>query len=324
MNYWWVNQKQTYRHEIGNGDGYMWSPKRQSDGNRHFSYEFMKGVMPGDVVFSYANSLIIALGVAQTHCYTFPKPTEFGNAGGNWSNEGWKVDVKYTKLSNPIRTIDRIGEIRHLLPKNFSPIRPQNGHANQAYLFQIDRPFALKLASMIDHHAVRLIDQDTVMAESNIDAIVDKHILEWENRVQAQLENDQSLNETEKKTLITARVGQGKFRKELLKREQMCRVTGVDRSEHLRASHIKPWRSSINQEKLDPENGFMLTPTIDHLFDKGFISFEDSGELLLSDKVDRLNMQKLGVIDRAEKIRTPSISSNKKQYLEWHRQNILL
>ena len=39
MNYWWVNQKQTYRHEIGGG--YMWSPKKQQDGKQHFSYEYM-------------------------------------------------------------------------------------------------------------------------------------------------------------------------------------------------------------------------------------------------------------------------------------------
>ena len=104
----------------------------------------------------------------------------------------------------------------------------------------------------------------------------------------------------------------------------MCRVTGVDKSEHLIASHIKPWRSSKNTEKLDPENGFMLTPTIDHLFDKGFISFENNGELILSNNADRSVMNKLGVIDRPEQIYVPTISSDKKYYLGWHRDNILL
>jgi putative restriction endonuclease len=65
MNFWWVNQKRTYRHEIG--EGYMWSPKRQQDGNKHFSYEYMKHVQPGDIIFSYANAAIIALGIASTH-----------------------------------------------------------------------------------------------------------------------------------------------------------------------------------------------------------------------------------------------------------------
>jgi putative restriction endonuclease len=49
------------------------------------------------------------------------------------------------------------------------------------------------------------------------------------------------------------------------------------------ASHIKPWCESTNEERLNGENGLLLTPSIDHLFDRGFISFEDNGELLISD-----------------------------------------
>jgi len=324
MNYWWVNQKQTYRHEIGDGDGYLWSPKKQSNGKTNFSYEYMKSVLPGDIVFSYAKSSIIAIGVAQTHCYSFPKPIEFCSAGLNWSQEGWKVDVKYTKLLNPVRTIDRISQITHLLPRKYSPISSTTGHGNQAYLFKIDRPLAIALANMIDNHAIQLISQETVRSETNIDSIVDMHIWEWEERIELQLENDTSLNATERKTLINARVGQGRFRRKLLAREKVCRVTGVDKSEHLVASHIKPWRSSENAEKVDPENGFMLTPTIDHLFDKGFISFENNGELILSDNADRSSMRKLGVIERLEKIYVPAMSTDKKHYLQWHRENILL
>lgn len=55
---------------------------------------------------------------------------------------------------------------------------------------------------------------------------------------------------------------------------------------HLRASHIKPWRASSTFEKLDGNNGLLLSPHIDHLFDQGFISFTDDGILLISSKVD--------------------------------------
>jgi len=51
VRYWWVNQKQTHRHEIAGG--YLWSPKRRSDGGRNQFYENMKEVAPGDRVFSY-------------------------------------------------------------------------------------------------------------------------------------------------------------------------------------------------------------------------------------------------------------------------------
>jgi putative restriction endonuclease len=64
--------------------------------------------------------------------------------------------------------------------------------------------------------------------------------------------------------------------------ENRCRVTGVNNPVHLVGSHCKPWRDSSNEERLDGENGLLLRPTIDHLFDRGFIGFENSGELIVS------------------------------------------
>ncbi|WP_216840954.1 HNH endonuclease signature motif containing protein [Acidobacterium sp. S8] len=58
--------------------------------------------------------------------------------------------------------------------------------------------------------------------------------------------------------------------------ERFCRVTKVENPLHLRASHCKPWRDLSNEERLNGENGLLLTPTIDHLSDRGFISFEDA------------------------------------------------
>ena len=220
MNYWWANQKQTHSHEIGFGEGYLWSPKKQSNGNTNFSYEYMKSILPSDIIFSYAKSSIIAIGVAQTHCYSFPKPVKFGVAGLNWSQEGWKINVKYTRLQNPVRTIDRIKDFKHLLPNKYSPINPITGYGNQAYLFKIDRELALFLANMIDYHAVQLVNQEMVSSENTIDSIVDMHIQEWEDRIELQLENDASLKATQRTTLIRARVGQGRFRKELFAREK--------------------------------------------------------------------------------------------------------
>ena len=72
MRYWWVNQNQTYRHEVpGN---YLWSPKRKANGDRNPFYDFMREVAPGDVVFSFADTLIRAVGIANSHAYEAPKP----------------------------------------------------------------------------------------------------------------------------------------------------------------------------------------------------------------------------------------------------------
>src|SRR4249920_2952544 len=61
MRYWWVNQNQTYQHEVGGN--YLWSPKRNANGHRNPSYDFMREVAPGDVVFSFADALIKAISI---------------------------------------------------------------------------------------------------------------------------------------------------------------------------------------------------------------------------------------------------------------------
>jgi hypothetical protein len=322
LNYWWVNQKQTHSQEIG--DGYMWSPKRQQDGKPHFSYEYMKHIQPGDIIFSYANATILAIGVARTHCYSFPKPLEFSRVGFNWSNEGWKVDVNYRKVANPVRTMDYIQSLRHLLPGSKSPMQHATGKANQAYLFQIDKPLALALAHYIDAQTVDLVNGSFISENSEQSNTVDFHIENWENRIEEDILSSTEIPEIEKQTLVRARRGQGQFRDFLLAREKRCRITGVDRPEHLIASHIKPWRSADNQERLHPENGFMLTPSIDHLFDKGFISFEDNGSILLAGVADRDALERLGVIGKGAPTNIGSLSNGQKQFLDWHRDFILL
>lgn len=81
------------------------------------------------------------------------------------------------------------------------------------------------------------------------------------------------IKDTEKSTLISARVGQGKFRKGLIDYWNGCALTGFSDTRFLVASHIKPWRNSENNERLDQFNGLLLLPNIDKAFDLGFVSF---------------------------------------------------
>ncbi len=302
----------------------MWSPKRQQDGRRHFSYDYMKHIQPGDIVFSYANAAIIAIGVARTYCYSFPKPAEFGRAGINWSDEGWKVNVNYRRLAPPVRTMDHIESLRRSLPPIKSPIQHDTGKANQAYLFEIEKPLAQALARLIDASTVDLVRGMYVADRSDHVDTIDSHIDAWENIIEKEILSATNIPETEKQTLVKARRGQGKFREALLTHENRCRVTGVDRPEHLIASHIKPWRSADNEERLNPENGFMLTPSIDHLFDKGFISFENNGSILLADVADRKALKRMGVIGEKAPSNIGKLSEGQRHFLEWHRDEILL
>lgn len=124
---------------------------------------------------------------------------------------------------------------------------------------------------------------------------------------------------TERKGLVTSRVGQGYYRHEILQRfGSKCAVTGADSEELLIASHIVPWRDSNEFERLDVNNGILLSPTYDALFDKHLISFSNDGEILLSASVKHDLFEALGITG-AEKI---LIFDGMKAYLERHRENL--
>jgi putative restriction endonuclease len=97
----------------------------------------------------------------------------------------------------------------------------------------------------------------------------------------------------------------------------------VNREEHLRASHCKPWRDATNEERLDGENGLLLTPSIDHLFDRGFIAFEDSGQVIVSPVAHRESLLRMGIQpDSPPKVGI--FSSGQRRFLQFHRDNVLL
>lgn len=115
MRYWWVNHKQTFRYEFrGN---YIWSPKTKRGGKPNPFYETMREVAPGDIVFSYASGAIQGFGVAQTHCYTSPRPNEFGHIGEVWDEIGWRVDVHFVPIRPSLRPADHMVALAPVLPK---------------------------------------------------------------------------------------------------------------------------------------------------------------------------------------------------------------
>jgi predicted restriction endonuclease len=129
------------------------------------------------------------------------------------------------------------------------------------------------------------------------------------------IESDSTLTETMRATLIQARLGQGKFRGKLLKRYGgKCSVTGVAFPELLRASHIKPWARSTNDERLDRENGLLLLPNLDLLFDRGYITFDKNGAVRISRALDQGARHLLGPVKNL--LVRPS--ARQREYLEFH------
>jgi hypothetical protein len=131
--------------------------------------------------------------------------------------------------------------------------------------------------------------------------------------------SDESTSPTEKESLINARVGQGAFRSGVLELwDDRCSVTGSSTLEAIRASHIKPWRESTDEERLDPSNGLPLVASLDALFDAGLISFESSGSLIVSPKLKTSEQQIFGLSERSLTKRPPE---NTAEYLAYHRNH---
>ena len=301
----------------------LWSPKRKANGERNAFYESMREVAPGDIVFSFRDTRVAALGIARPYCYESPKPTEFGSIGGNWGPVGWKVEVAFRELANRVRPKDHIVELRALLPAKYSPLRPTGDGLQSVYLTEISATLASALYRLIGNEASQLADAGQVIERPDRLSLPPEPTLEeWERRIESSIEADRHLDETERQALVLARRGQGLFRANVQSIERACRVTKVNRREHLIASHIKPWRDSSNDERLSSENGFLLTPTIDHLFDKGFISFESDGELIVSPVADRTSLNRMGIsVDR--RVQVGAFSEGQRRFLDYHRDNIL-
>lgn len=320
MRYWWVNQNQTYQHEVPGG--YLWSPKRNRNGGRNPFYDFMREVAPGDIVFSFSDTYIKAIGIAASHAYEGPKPREFGQAGAYWDNVGWRVDVKFVELRGRIRPAEHMSQLRPLLPERYAPLRGNGGGLQGIYLTLLSSAFATTLLELVGREARSIFEMSRLADIGALSSAVG--LAEWEDHQMEEVINDRAIPETTRRAIVLARRGQGLFKQNVQRLESKCRVTGVDRVEHLRASHCKPWRDANNDERLSGENGLLLTPDVDHLFDRGFISFEDGGNLLISPVVHQESLHRMGLGEALLRRNVGSFSEGQRSYLAFHRDNVFL
>jgi hypothetical protein len=201
-----------------------------------------------------------------------------------------------------------------------------NGNGIQSvYLTELPSVFAEVLAGLIGSEAT-LMMQRYMMVDTDEQFILPStgdDLDAWEHRLETQIEMSPLVKQTEKQALIRARRGQGLFKERVAAIESRCRITRVENPAHLVASHCKPWRDSTNVERLDGENGLLLTPSIDHLFDRGFIGFEDSGTLIISPVAHRPSLARMG-IETEQIINVGGFTEGQRKFLEFHRNSVLL
>jgi hypothetical protein len=202
------------------------------------------------VRFSFMDTRIQAIGIAQSYCWESPKPLEFGSAGQNWEDIGWKVKVAFTGLNQKIRPKDHIGVLRPLRPERYSPLQPNGNGLQSVYLTEVPATMAEVLMGLIGEEVKPLS-----VAAQTVKPVAADDLDVWEGKLEQQVASDTTVPETERRALIRARKGQGLFKERVSQIETKCRITGVQNPVHLIASHCKPWRDSSNEERLNAENG---------------------------------------------------------------------
>lgn len=310
MAYWWVNHKQTREHEVRGG--FLWSPYRNKNGAINQTYENMKRVRAGDIIFSYAHGRIGAVGRVTEVASPSPKPIEFGNVGNYWSSEGWLVEVDFAQANRPLHPKERMQAIGPMLPVRHSPLQ-NNGNGNQGcYLAGISDALGQLLMALLDMRQVHELDLPSPYLTDHLPSaqvLDDIHSIEV----------DPSIPATHRMQLAKARVGQGYFRKQVILLDGACRVTGVTDTRLLIASHIKPWHQASNAERLSGHNGLLLSPHVDALFDEHFITFQNDGTMhvhptLSADVLSRWSIDPNKVIERFRPEQAPFLAHHRELF----------
>jgi putative restriction endonuclease len=297
--YWTVNQGKTYKDEIPGG--FLWAPLTNKIGSKLQIYTNLTLIKKGDIVFSLVNlgkgQCIYAIGTCVKEYSLCDNPLKHNK--NDWIKEGWIVNVDFKELDSKAYIKDNFNIIRPLLPKKYSPLL-QNGNApQQGYLSYISEELAKIFINIIGNEfTIGSLNEE--LEEEGICGRTD-------------------IGFTVKRQLVNSRRGQGIFKENVLKNEKSCRVTGITDIKFLTASHIKPWAKSTDSEKLDGCNGLLLSPNVDRLFDKGFISFGFDGSIMVSKQVDTATLIALGV---NKDVNVGNFNKNQCSYLDYHQKNI--
>ncbi|NMY90052.1 HNH endonuclease [Pseudomonas oryzihabitans] len=294
MNFYWVNVGKTFNEALL--ENFLWAPiqskSKSGKAKKLRHWEVVSEITRGDVIFCAYNRHLTKVAIAVSDAYPTPRPTsrEFKE----WNNEGNRVDVTFNNNTRAVLK-KQIAE-QFLADFNDScdpPLFNQSGGLNQIYM------------SKLSNEAGQFL----LEATNTLGDFIDKIITEGSIK---------TISETTRETIILARVGQGRFREDLLNKwSGKCCLTGLDMPNLLVASHIVPWASSTNKERLDFRNGLLLSPHIDRLFDSGLISFADDGKVLISNKLKKKARLIFGL---SEESSIGTLHEETRNYMKRHRQ----
>jgi putative restriction endonuclease len=304
--FWWVNHSHTFRAEIAGS--YLWfASKTHKSKARSESQKNTQKLLPGDVILSFAQGEIGAIGVVVGAAREAAKPPEFESVAEHAdSHSGWMVPVRFTALTVPLRTEAYMNELTPVLPRKHAPILASGARNQHMVLAAVPPLMVQTLTGILDGQVERIVG--TIIEK------VGRSLME--DVAEAAIQQRTDLGPPQKSDLLKARYGQGVFRFNVEQNEHSCRISGVLDRRHLWVRHIKPWCECDDTEKLDGANGLMLSPHIAHLFERGYISFSDEGDLLVSQDLNPVVLDNWHI---QLPLNVGEFRPEQCFYLEWHR-----
>lgn len=314
--FWWANHSRAWRGEIEGS--FLWLPKtRTRIAARNESYRNMRRVLPGDVIFSFAEGAVGAVGVALAPARQAPRPPELaGIACGGGADTGWLLPVRFGTLKNPLRPHEHEAHLGPAVlhgaqdadPNRRSAADSESTASEGVLLTAVPSSTATKLQHLLNGEVQQIVETVTQTVSRLADDAAEEII-----------QQRTDIGPVAKATLLAAREGQGLFRKNLESVEHLCRITGLSDRRHLKALHIKLWRACSDGEKLDACNGLLLSPHVAQLFDRGYLSFTDTGELMISSELNPAVLRSWNIeLPRAIVPFRPEQCA----YLEFHRREV--
>ena len=302
MKYFLVYQNRTYQHE-SMGE-FLWAPQQAENGFKVHHWTRMKEIEPGDLIFSVVQQMVVSVNQALSSVVDAEKPAEM-QTGNTWGQEGYLVKAEYHFLEEPFSVRENIQEILPLAQHKYSPFTSSGG-GNQGYLYSITEELGdYLLRGIRENNDLSFLENNKVKPSAEEKKSVEKLARFL----------DEGVDQTTKEQLIQARIGQGAFRDSLFTRSTCCEICGIDFKPLLRASHIKPWSKSNDNERLDRDNGLLLCTEHDVLFDNGYITFQAS-RLTISNYVPYSIKERLAAFRDMDFQFTPE----QQKYLAWHAQ----
>ena len=297
-NFFWANIRSSYQ-EVLNGH-FLWAPAYSIDKNgvksRNAGWEPVKKIKAGDIIFCRRGLEIIYIAEAISDAYEALTPKERKN---HQEVDGYRIEIQLAILNPPLPIDDFKSTVINDYNKHCVPLLFNKDHKLcQQYMISIPTKMGKLILDYFDSQELNELWQDEDYSSSN---------------------KEKLLKGGTKNTIIKARIGQGKFRSKLLLIDPKCRVTEISDERLLIASHIKPWAESSNTERIDTNNGLLLAPHVDALFDKGLISFTDEGNMLVKDQSVKDVLTWWSIDHKAN---FGEFSKGQRKYLQYHREQV--